>query len=400
LNKKPIITILCFTYNHEKFIEETLDGILKQETTFNYNIIIHDDCSTDGTQKTLKKIKHIHPNKITLILQKENQVSKGIKPSLRLIEGCTSNYIAICDGDDKWTDKNKIQKQIEFLEKNKEYVVSGHNAVDLNENNYTENRRIIPDKKQKNYNKEELMRGNFSVITSSIVFRNIIKKFPKEAFLMPYGDYFLLSYLGQYGKFKFHSDIENMYYRQTQHSRWSILKEEQKIDLKIQAHIILYQFYKHQKVESIYQYHWDYSLKLMLQNTKIKDNNYLYEFYNDKQFLPQNDKKQTYSKFLTIIESQLGSYANKEIILYAINDFTEIVYEKLKNEYSVKYFIDSNKIGTTFFDKRVTSLEVIDRNSSFVFIVTAINGRYINEITKTIKLHNENNIVISIISTL
>lgn len=118
----PLVSIVCTTYNHEKFIRQTIDGFLLQKTSFPLEIIIHDDASNDSTGEILKEYEEIYPNLFRNIYQKENIYSKGINIwSYLFSEKVRGKYIALCEGDDYWTDPLKLQKQIDFLEDNRDY---------------------------------------------------------------------------------------------------------------------------------------------------------------------------------------------------------------------------------------------------------------------------------------
>lgn len=122
---QPVVSILCDAYNHEKFIVETLEGFLSQKTTFPFEIIIHDDASTDNTPVILKEFAEKYPLIIKLVLQKGNQYSQKINfwsdITFPMAQG---KYIALCEGDDYWIDEQKLQKQVDFLENNTEYVIT------------------------------------------------------------------------------------------------------------------------------------------------------------------------------------------------------------------------------------------------------------------------------------
>lgn len=111
-----MITVFLFSYNHSSFIEEAIESILEQVTTFNFKIIICDDCSSDNTQNIIKKYKKNFPDRISLILRKKNL---GYQRSiLYALKDCDTKYTAILEGDDFWTDVNKLQKQVDYLEEN------------------------------------------------------------------------------------------------------------------------------------------------------------------------------------------------------------------------------------------------------------------------------------------
>ena len=120
---KPLVSICVFTYNHEKYISQTLDGIIMQRTSFLYEIIIHDDASTDNTKSIIEKYRSDFPDIIKPIFQKENKylISKFNFQYEYVYPKAKGKYIAICDGDDYWIDPTKLQKQVEFLDLHPEY---------------------------------------------------------------------------------------------------------------------------------------------------------------------------------------------------------------------------------------------------------------------------------------
>ena len=118
-NNKLMCSICCTTYNHEGFIDSTMDGFLSQKTNFNFEIVIGEDCSTDKTRQKLLEYKTKYPDKINLILHQKNIGS--MQNFISTLEVCQGKYIAICEGDDCWIDPNKLQKQVEFLEANSNY---------------------------------------------------------------------------------------------------------------------------------------------------------------------------------------------------------------------------------------------------------------------------------------
>lgn len=122
-----IISICCLTYNHEKFIRQCLDGFLMQKTTYNFEILIHDDASTDSTPSIIREYEQQYPDIVKPIYQKENQYQKGIANTpVYQFPRVRSKYIALCEGDDYWTDEYKLQKQIDFLESHPDYSLCSH----------------------------------------------------------------------------------------------------------------------------------------------------------------------------------------------------------------------------------------------------------------------------------
>ena len=121
-SKVPLVSICCAAYNHEPYIRQCLDGFVMQRTTFPFEVLIHDDASTDKTADIIREYEKKYPDIIKPIYQKENQYSKGGKISLRFnIPRAKGKYIAFCEGDDYWIDPLKLQKQVDFLEANPDY---------------------------------------------------------------------------------------------------------------------------------------------------------------------------------------------------------------------------------------------------------------------------------------
>lgn len=134
-NEDILVSIICTAYNHEKYISYAVDGFLMQETNFKYEILINDDTSTDNTAKILKEYQKNFPNLLRVFYQKENQYSKGIDVTNILLKEARGKYLAFCEGDDYWIDKNKLQKQVDFLQQNKSYSAVVHNTITVNEFN-------------------------------------------------------------------------------------------------------------------------------------------------------------------------------------------------------------------------------------------------------------------------
>lgn len=121
-NSEPLVSIVCETFNHEDYIRQALDGFVMQKTNFIFEILIHDDASTDNTVDIILQYEKKYPSLIRPIYQKENQYSKGVEITTQVqFARARGKYLAICEGDDYWVDPCKLQKQVDFLEKNPEY---------------------------------------------------------------------------------------------------------------------------------------------------------------------------------------------------------------------------------------------------------------------------------------
>lgn len=135
MDKNPLISICCITYNHGSFIRKCLDGFLMQQCNFEYEILIYDDASTDNTQSVIREYQEKYPEIIKPIFQEENQYSKGVRGMMAKFNfpRAKGKYIALCEGDDYWTDPFKLQKQVDFLEANPEYSLVCGGFISKNE---------------------------------------------------------------------------------------------------------------------------------------------------------------------------------------------------------------------------------------------------------------------------
>ena len=169
---KPLVSICCLSFNHEKFIQQCLDGFLMQKTDFTYEVLIHDDASTDKTADIIREYEKKHPDIIKPIYQTENQYSKGVAVTRKFnFSRAQGDYIAMCEGDDYWTDPLKLQKQVDFLESNLDYGLCFHNVNVLT----SESNTIKPDDYSNNSPEistiEDLAKKNY-INTLSVVLRN------------------------------------------------------------------------------------------------------------------------------------------------------------------------------------------------------------------------------------
>ncbi len=124
--KSPIISCCCITFNQKDYIEEALDSMLMQETNYAFEIVVHDDVSTDGTREILQKYEEKFPNIIKPIYQTENQWSQGNRVMPIVFQYAIGQYMALCEGDDYWIDKDKLQIQIDEMKKYPECNISFH----------------------------------------------------------------------------------------------------------------------------------------------------------------------------------------------------------------------------------------------------------------------------------
>ncbi|MFW6224817.1 MAG: glycosyltransferase family 2 protein, partial [Bacteroidota bacterium] len=162
MQNQPLVSICCITYNHEKYIREAIEGFLRQKTSFPIEVLLHDDASNDGTSSIIRAYESKYPDLIFPIYQKENQYSKGVKISPTYNwPRARGKYIALCEGDDYWTDPLKLQKQVDFLEKNEEYSMCAHDVKTIYEDDWKEKKNHRFNKPIDNATFEDLVDHHF-----------------------------------------------------------------------------------------------------------------------------------------------------------------------------------------------------------------------------------------------
>ncbi len=130
-----IVSVGCMVYNHEKYLRKCLDGFIMQKTSFKFEVIVHDDASTDRSPDIIREYASKYPNIIKPIMQTENQYSKGIKINKTYIfPRVRGKYYAVCEGDDYWCDKNKLQRQVDAMEQNPDCHLCIHRVHAVKEN--------------------------------------------------------------------------------------------------------------------------------------------------------------------------------------------------------------------------------------------------------------------------
>ena len=128
----PLVTIKCMVYNHEPFLRQCLEGIVMQKTNFPFEAIVHDDASTDGSAAIIREYAEKYPDIIKPMYETENQYSKKAGAIGKIMDAVVhpaAKYIAYCEGDDYWTDPNKLQLQVDFLESHPDYVLCTHDYL-------------------------------------------------------------------------------------------------------------------------------------------------------------------------------------------------------------------------------------------------------------------------------
>jgi glycosyltransferase involved in cell wall biosynthesis len=203
-NFEIMVSISCSTYNHRNFISDALDGFLMQKTNFAFEILIHDDASTDGTTDIIKSYQLKHSRIIKSFIQPENIHRKENKSELRepFVEARRGKYIAVCEGDDYWTDPLKLQKQVDFMEENPDYSMCFHKARVLDEDGLNRRVGLYEHLEARDYSGREIL-AKWTVPTASVLYRAElfpeVRKIKRHPDIM-FGDVFLFLSLAELGK--------------------------------------------------------------------------------------------------------------------------------------------------------------------------------------------------------
>lgn len=205
----PDISIAMLAYNHEKFIVQAIEGVLMQKTSYKYKMVIAEDKSPDSTREMLLDYQKKYPDKIKLILQNKNVGSKN--NNIDLLSNLEGKYIAALECDDYWTDPLKLQKQIGFLENNKDYSMVCHNANIIYEGTDKQSIRFNQRNVEGDININEIL-SQWDIPTASMLFRiECVKPLPKWFGEIYSGDFTISLLCVHKGKIKFSPEIMSIY---------------------------------------------------------------------------------------------------------------------------------------------------------------------------------------------
>ena len=196
---KPLVSICCQTYNHEKFIAQCLDGFVIQKANFAFEILVHEDASTDNTALIVKEYEAKHPHLFRCVYQIENQFKKQNTLINILFPMARGKYIALCEGDDYWTDPFKLQKQVDFLEANPSIAGCFHDVKTVDEFGITikENYFESPQKIYNQYDSVTKYGGAYA--TCALLFRSLVLNDWPDWFPRSCSDYAIDILITEYG---------------------------------------------------------------------------------------------------------------------------------------------------------------------------------------------------------
>jgi glycosyltransferase involved in cell wall biosynthesis len=239
------VSVCMVTYNHERFIEQAVASVLTQEISFEYEIVIGEDCSTDRTRDILIELQHANPDKIRLLLREHNLGAQ--RNFVQTLDACQGQYIAYLEGDDYWTSNAKLQRQVDFLDQHADFAICFHNAIKFYDDGSEPATLICPDDQPTISTIEDILRKNF-IPACSVMFRNrLFGAFPDWFFDLKLGDWPLHILNAQYGKIGYINEVMAAY-RLHRVAAWSSLTPDQ---------IIAYagEMFRHIDAHFVNQYH-------------------------------------------------------------------------------------------------------------------------------------------------
>ena len=244
--QNPKVSVVIITYNQEKYIAQAIESIVCQKTTFPFEVIIAEDCSTDSTRNVCVDYQKRYPNLIRLLLHEKNLGLIGNYKSA--LKECKGEYIAECGGDDFWCDEYKLQKHVDYMDQHDDVVVTYHDAKIVDADAKMLQTSFLPENRKINFSSDQLKKA-LLLLPQTMCFRNIVVK-EVEKTLSPYvynEDLFVTSILGNYGIGAYLSNINNTAYRILNNSIWMGQTSVKKTMMAIGSNAELRNYYKRKK---------------------------------------------------------------------------------------------------------------------------------------------------------
>lgn len=275
------LSVFIMVYNHAEYLKECIDNILNQKTDFNYDIVVGEDCSKDNSREILLDYQKLYPGKFKLLLYPHNM--GAVHNQKEIYKNCLGKYIAICEGDDYWTNPLKLQKQVSFLEQNPEYSLSFHKIKELGSRKQSVT--IQNPEVERTYSLEDLSKQNF-INTVSVVFKKNFNEIPKWMDYSPIGDYPLHMLNASFGLIKYFPEEMAIY--RIGSGIWSTKSRiDQIINIMFALSLLIISFKENKQIH--------YNLKHQYDELK----NGLTKIYDDKNELESKIKDYKYIETIT-----------------------------------------------------------------------------------------------------
>ncbi|RTE55092.1 glycosyltransferase family 2 protein [Arenibacter aquaticus] len=279
--KEPLATIKVVTYNHAKYISTCLDSLLKQKTNFDFEILIAEDESSDGTREICKKYAEKNPHRIRLLLNsRANNIPINGKPSGTFNSvyanfSAKGKYITTIEGDDYLMDEKSLQKRVEFLENNEQFVACFHNTKVIDQETSKEH-HVFNYRRDRTIKAEDLLK--VWIHTASLLYRhNLVNLFDEDMKNIVCGDFILRGKLAEFGAAKYIYDVKPAVYRKHNQGIFSPISLEAKTKLAIDGLQYLLNHYKTKKSnleinKSASNLYLSYFVSHLIKDRKIKLN--------------------------------------------------------------------------------------------------------------------------------
>jgi len=213
------LSVAIITYNHERFIAQAIESVLAQKVNFSYEIVIGDDCSTDGTRAVIVDLQKRYPERVVAVMREQN--IGAMRNFAKTIGACKGQYLAFLEGDDYWLSADKLQRQVDFLDSHPDRALCCHRVKTLNETGSAEF-EIFPPRSAGPYTIEDLLKGNFMMTCSTVLRRELIDPIPGWFFKMKLGDWPLFAMVARHGTIELMDEVMAAY-RVHPGSTWSVL---------------------------------------------------------------------------------------------------------------------------------------------------------------------------------
>ena len=222
--RTPKISIMLITYNHEKYIAQAIESILMQETEYDYEINVIEDCSTDRTQEVIMRYVEMFPDIVKPYFNKKNIGYKVTQKNFyRGFQTLKGDYLAILEGDDYWSSPHKLQKQVGFLEAHPDFALCAHNTIKVYEDGSQQPHRFLYWGQLPDASVEDVIKLRFFFHTTGIIYRNVFKGVPPPWFRNEWScDIFIMIAHAQFGK-AHHMDEDMAVYRAHAAGRFSTM---------------------------------------------------------------------------------------------------------------------------------------------------------------------------------
>jgi len=240
----PLVSILCITYNHALFVEDALRGFLLQRTSFPFEIIVHDDASTDDTSRILARYEAAYPSVIRVVRQPINLFSTGARPLAVAFGYAKGEFIAVCEGDDFWVDPLKLETQANALRSDPSAAVSSHDAIVVDEARRIVEASKLPGRYRSNRTAAQLRKLDAWLLTLTWMVRRSALTFPPEINRVLNRDTFMTSVFGLHGGARYEHGLAPAVYRAHPGGVWSPLNGEGRDAERLNTYFWLARFHK------------------------------------------------------------------------------------------------------------------------------------------------------------